>query len=339
MAEIRRGIMRGAIRTVGHGAVLAATLLATMLAVMMAFAGRSAEAETRYVIYYNSEATPLAKAAEAGFTDIILSFLTVPEGADDPFALVVPDAMQSYLADVPKLKAAGKRVLISFGGGDMKAGAWARVVGREAELAKLIAAFVAQHGLHGVDIDFEITEALYAPPHQRGFDGVALLIALTEALAKALPKAALISHAPQPPYLDPEWQGGPYLRILKAVGDRIDWISVQYYNNRGYDGPARTHVVGEGGEPFATSYINLVEATIGHGWPASKLVVGKPVYKDDAASGHLQPQDVVSEIVRPLRARYGDEFGGLMGWQFSDLTADHRYWNQKIAPVLFGATR
>lgn len=316
-----------------------AVVLVTTLLGAAALGGGAAGAETRYVIYYNSTATPLAKAAKADFTDIILSFLTLPEKDDDPFELVVPEAMQGYLADVAKLKAAGKRVLISFGGGDMGPRAWGRIVGREAELAKQIAAFVSQHGLHGVDIDFEITEALYAPPHRRGFDGVALLIALTEALAKALPETALISHVPQPPYLDPDWQGGPYLRILKAVGHRIDWISVQYYNNRGYDGPPRTHVVGVGDEPFATSYINLVEATIGHGWPSSKLVVGKPVYRDDAASGHLPPQDVVSEIVRPLLARYGDDFGGLMGWQFSDLTADHRYWNQKIAPVLFEGTR
>ena len=48
-------------------------------------------------------------------------------------------------------------------------------------------------------------------------------------------------------------------------------------------------------------------------------MVGKPVYKADAANGHLAPASVARTIVEPLRKRYGDQFGGLMGWYGSPL--------------------
>ena len=291
-------------------------------------------AQTRYVIYYNSAATPLEKVAESGFTDVILSFLTVAPHGSGPLALVVPATLETELPKIPVIKAAGKRVLISFGGGDMAGAAWKRLVGREAEIAGLLAEFVKSNGLDGVDIDFEISEALELKRRTHAFDGVALLVNLTKALEAALPSEALISHVPQPPYLDPKWQGGPYLKILEEAGAHIDWISIQYYNNPGYESPAKRYVVGEPENPFVTAYIGLVEATIEGGWPAAKILVGKPVYKGDATSGHMTPERVVAEIVKPLKDRYGEKFGGLMGWQYSDLTRDHRYWNDQIAPIL-----
>ena len=166
------------------------------------------------------------------------------------------------------------------------------------------------------------------------FDGVKFLIALTQALRAALPATATISHAPQPPYLASDWFGGPYLKILKEAGEAIDWIGVQYYNNPGFQAPTAKLVVGDASHPEPTSVEGLAKGFGGSAWPVEKIVVGKPIYKDDAASGHLAPEQVVTGIVKPLLARHGQRFGGLMGWQFSNLTADHRYWNTRIAPVL-----
>ncbi|MDF1791284.1 MAG: glycoside hydrolase family 18 protein [Thalassobaculaceae bacterium] len=308
---------------------------------LLALASGSAAAQTpRYIVYYNSGATPLAKVGAADYTHVMLSFLTVAEdGGDAPLALVTPAPLGGQLADVAALKQGGKTVMASFGGGAMSAASWARLAGREMEIARLLAGFVVQHGLDGVGIDFEISEALHRNPKHRAFDGRGLLIALTKALRAALPAGSLISHAPQPPYLDPRWENGPYLEILRAVGPDIDWIAVQYYNNRGYDGPASVHVLGAARAPFVTSIAGLAEGMAGIKWPPEKTVVGKPIYRDDASSGHLPPARVREEIVKPLVARYGNRFGGLMGWQFSDLTDDHRYWNRRMAPGLLQAGR
>jgi chitinase len=305
----------------------------------MAVVVAPAAAQTRYAIYYNSAATPLEKVATAGYTDVILSFLTIAPRGKGPLKLVVPPTLQSELPKVPVIKASNKRVLVSFGGGFTDRHSWKRLVGREQELAALLADFVKANGLDGVGIDFEISEALERKRAKHSFDGATLLINLTKALQAALPADALITHAPQPPYLDPKWEGGPYLRVLKEAGEHIDWISIQYYNNPGYESPAKRYVVGEPDDPFVTAYIGLVEATIEGGWPAPKILVGKPVFKGDANSGHLPPERVVSEIVKPLKDRYGEKFGGLMGWQYSDRTSDHRYWNDKIAPILLSGSK
>lgn len=313
---------------------------AALLVALAASAGAAVAETPRYIVYYNSEATPLARVAEADYTHVMLSFLTVAEaGGSAPLSLTVPQTLTRQLADVPELKRSGKAVMASFGGGAMTERAWARVAGREAELARLLAGVVRGHGLDGIGVDFEISEALYRETAGRTFDGRALLIALTRSLRDALPTGSLISHAPQPPYLDPRWEGGPYIDILRQVGDAVDWIAVQYYNNRGYDGPADVHVVGASDDPFVTSVAGLSGGAGGLSWPTEKTVVGKPIYRDDAISGHLPPAEVRRTIVAPLVARYGSRFGGLMGWQYSDLTADHRYWNRRMAPGLLRSGR
>jgi chitinase len=320
---------------------MTARLLALSIAVVLLTAAGSASAADRtprYIVYYNSKATPLSRAATTDYTHVMLSFLTVGGGgAGAPLALVVPPPLSDQLDAVAGLKRAGKTVMASFGGGAMTEKSWARIAGRETEAAALLAAFVARHRLDGVGVDFEISEAFHRDPSHRAFDGRRLLIALTRALRAALPAGSLISHAPQPPYLDPRWEGGPYLDILRAVGGDIDWLAVQYYNNLGYVGPAPVHVVGADTHPFVTSLAGLAEGVPGLRWPPRKTVIGKPIYRDDASSGHLPPQRVWREILEPLVARYGTGFGGLMGWQFSDLTADHRYWNSRMAPGLLPA--
>lgn len=316
-----------------------AALAALGVLIMLAFnpaTGLSAEPTgPRYIVYYNANAAPLRAAIEADYTHVIISFITLGPLVDDRLTLVSPKKMAGQWSVVARLRAAGKRVLISFGGGDMRADDYRVALGREVELATRIVAFVKQWDLDGVDIDFEVTSALEIPTPAGAFDGVAFLTALTRALREQLPPDRyLISHTPQPPYLDPAWHGGGYVKVLRQVGGAIDWIAVQYYDNPSFDTPPRRTVVGEGDRPFVTSYRGIVEGRAGFVWSSDKLVVGKPIYKADAESGHLAPESVARTIVAPLRQRYGERFGGLMGWQFSTLTEDHRYWNSEMARAL-----
>jgi len=151
-------------------------------------------------------------------------------------------------------------------------------------------------------------------------------------LRKQLPAPQyVLSHSPEPPYLDPAWHGGPYLDILRKAGDEIDWIIVQYYNNPGFNDPLPVDRASAGP---GTNFAGLT-GHAGHlGWPANKILVGKPIYRADAATGHLTPDDVEKTIALPLLATYGDTFGGLAGWQFSTLTDDHRAWNNEVGDAL-----
>jgi chitinase len=289
-------------------------------------------------MYYNSNATPLSAMADTPYTHVILSFLRPTIESDGSVGLILPPKLEPFWGDVPELVKAGKKVLISFGGGLVTSADYAPLAGREAELAEQLAAFVTRMQLDGIDIDYEASDTFHQKRSSGIIDGRAFVIALTRELRARLPAGKyLISHTPQPPYLDPGWHGGPYLDVLHTAGDAIDWISVQYYDNRGFDAPAATHVVGLTQGARRTSYVALVEHPDGPRWPSDRLVVGKPVYHADATSGYIAPAAVIDEIVRPLQARYGKAFGGLMGWQFSNLTADHRDWNSVVGEAVLGA--
>lgn len=321
---------------------VAGLLCAALAAAWACLSGPASATELpRFVIYYNADVTPIDRIRDTPYTHVILAYIRLPAGFGDPAALAPSANLDAVWPAVPGLRSAGKKVMISFGGGFMSAADYHAVAGREAALAGALAEFVAGHGLDGVDLDFEASESLLARRPKGMFNGVRFLVGLTRELRRQLPQGALISHAPQPPYLDPSWEGGPYLRVLSEVGDQIDWVNVQYYNNPSYDSPVRHRVVGltpgPDGARFPTSYVNLVENGLGISWPPEKTVVGKPVYADDAHSGHLPPREVLRLIVEPLQGRYGTRFGGLMGWQFSTLTPDHRYWNTTLGRALRGA--
>lgn len=293
----------------------------------------------RYVIYYNSDASPPTSLLGTPYTHVILSFITLAPGlpADAPVTLVVPAKLSPAFDVIERLQAEGKKVLISFGGGDMQLAEYAGVTNRVAELAEAISAFAARHGFDGVDIDFEVSRALHLAPSPEVFDGRRFLTGLTRALHAALPDGALLTHVPQAPYLDPGWQGGPYLDVLREAGDMIDWITVQYYNNPEFDAPVASRIVGGAQNPLAWSYTGIVSGAGGFAWPADKTLIGLPVYRADASNGHLAPTVVASEVVCPLLERFGGTFGGLTGWQFSTLTRNHRFWNQRMRGALTGA--
>jgi chitinase len=295
----------------------------------------AATAGPRYVIYYNSDASPLKDAIDTLYTHIILSFITARVDEQDRLQLILPKRIEPYWKDVPRLKAQGKKVMVSFGGGDFRTADYAPLAGREQELAGLLADFVRSKKLDGIDIDFEASETFHTKRGEGIIDGRSFIINLSKALRRELPAPDyLLSHAPQPPYLSQSWHAGPYLDILNAVGDSIDWISVQYYGNPEFEHPVQEKVVGEKHATFHTSYRGLTSSSGLLKWPSHKVVVGKPIYKDDARSGHLEPVQVRTEILDPLLRAYGNKFGGLMGWQFSTLTEDHRAWNNSLGRPL-----
>lgn len=296
----------------------------------------STQASTpRYIIYYNSDASPLSAALNTPYTHIILSFVTAAINHQQAIELHVNKNLAPFWSDVAKLQANGKKVMISFGGGEFQAADYAPLAGRENELAALLANFVQDKGLDGIDIDYEASATFLTERQPGVIDGRAFLIRLTQALRQQLPAPRyLLSHAPQPPYLSATWHGGPYLDVIQSVGGQIDWIAVQYYDNPGFDSPVTSHIVGTTSPPLATSYHGLTNINGPLAWPARKLLVGKPVYQADAASGHITPQQVIKEIITPLKHAYGNRFGGLMGWQFSTLTADHQAWNSLVGQAL-----
>ncbi|KLN59168.1 hypothetical protein WH96_18620 [Kiloniella spongiae] len=296
----------------------------------------STYSKPRFIIYYNSDASALVDVTEADYTHVILSFLGADINADNTIVLNPPKKMADQWNTIKTIRTRGVKVLVSFGGGLATSKDYAKFVGREKELAIEIATFIRAKNLDGVDIDFEASDMLHKVRKAGVADGKSFLVKLTNALRRELPSPTfLISHAPQSPYLNPEWHGGPYLGVLRSLREQIDWITIQYYNNPGQDGPVDTKVVGFKKDAYSTSYRGLTSKGGVLAWPSEKIVIGKPVYKADAFSGHISPQDIIKHIINPLNAQYGDAFGGIAGWQFSTHTEDHRDWNSEIGKALF----
>jgi hypothetical protein len=217
-----------------HGvSILLVCFLVVALALTSVSSASAQGGTPRYVIYYNSNASPPETLIGTPYTHVILSFITVEPGAPDdgPMSLVVPSKLAPALAVIGRLQAQGKRVLISFGGGDMRLDAYTGLAGREESLVDAIAAFVSAHGLDGVDIDFEVSAVLHSRRRPSVLDGRRFLIDLTAALHKRLPAEALISRAPQAPYLDPAWHGAVFGCVARRWRGR-SWTSLHYRSRR-----------------------------------------------------------------------------------------------------------
>jgi chitinase len=257
----------------------------------------------RNVIYYNDNSNPISLAGISGlpYTDVILAFL-VPDGN---FNLAGQGGAfdsegNPHPNDIQALQNAGKNVLISVGG-DIKSFSssdWRQYAQDVNGLVDQLVGYVTANGLNGVDIDYEDDSGFTG-----AYDGITFLTSLTNGLAQNLPPGQnIITHAPQPPYFDPDARfNNAYTQIWEEAGSNISWFNCQFYNNPSYDAPASTKV----------SWYETFAGIIG----AQKLLTGAPL--DPATGGYLPLDEFASQVIAPLLQTFGSAFGGVMGWEFS----------------------
>jgi chitinase len=278
----------------------------------------------RNVIYCNDTGF-LQQIVSLPYTDVILNFLAPGGGGTLTSTAGIPAP-----GDVQALQNAGKNVLISLGGDSttFPTGSWQQYATGVSDLVNQVAAFVRDNGLNGVDIDYEDGDNGFTGPNAVGvYDGVQFLIDLTNGLAGALPPGQnIITHAPQPPYLDPNGgynpPGGtaPYAQIWQAAGNNITWLNCQFYNNPDYDKSADVKVA---------AYKAIADNVTG----AAKLLSGAPVTAIDAGTGYLPLDTFTGQVIAPLRQAYPGAFGGVMGWTFKDDQGGT--WANGIAQALY----
>ena len=254
----------------------------------------------RNVIYFSSRANqiPLAGIGNLPYTDVIVAFL-VP---DDNLNLhgsggAFNDNLQS---GIQTLQNAGKNVLISLGGGaGFPSSAYESYAQNVNGLVEQLVGFVTSNGFNGVDIDYEDDAGFTGT-----YDGTGFLIALTNGLAQALPSGQnIITHAPQTPYWDPNYNNAPYAEIWQGVGNQITWINNQFYNNPPWDATPDLKV----------EWYDKIACITG----AQKLMVGALVAAAGADEGYIPLDQMISQVIMPLKDAWGSEFGGVMGWEFA----------------------
>jgi chitinase len=257
-------------------------------------------APPRNVVYFSSNANqiPLAGIANLPYTDVIVAFL-IPDshlnlvGAGGAF----DDNLQT---NIRALQNAGKNVLISFGGAVFASAAYRSYAQNVNGLVNQIVNFVTRYGFNGVDIDYEDNAGFSGD-----YDGIGFLSNLTSGLYQALLPSGrnIITHAPQTPYWDQNFLNAPYAKIWQRAGNQIAWINNQFYDNRDYDKDAATKVF----------WYQKVAAIIG----AQKLLVGALVADTGQDEGYITLDDMINNVIKPLKATFGSQFGGVMGWEFA----------------------
>ncbi|MEJ8473492.1 glycosyl hydrolase family 18 protein [Roseibium algae] len=291
----------------------------------------------RNIIYSLRQNVNQVGLKDSPFNTVIVCFL-LPQ--DD--GTVTPSyELQQFLSHpglVEMIKDSGKRqMLVSLGGANVPAGGWKALAANVQDAAKTIWAFVQQNGFDGVDFDYEDTAA-FESPSTAGYDPVEFLASISTALKQAAGAAGcLISHAPQPPYLYPDWYGAPYVSIANKAGDAIDWLNIQYYNNDWYVGDTVAEqtdkVAGlSSGTVFPSSIVGLSSQI-----DMSKLVLGRLTSQTNGGSGFLDAQDTANDLLKPLVDKFGDKFGGVMGWEFSISTSGSEnadIWGRAINAAL-----
>jgi chitinase len=253
----------------------------------------------RNVIYFSGSANPIPFAGirNLPYTDIIVAFL-IP---DDNLKLYGSGGAfdDNLKSNIQTLQSAGKNVLISLGGSSgFPSSAYQSYAKNVTGLVEQLVSFVTSNGFNGVDIDYEDDAGFTGT-----YDGIGFLVALTNGLAKALPSGQnIITHAPQTPYWDPNYNNAPYAKIWQGAGDQIAWINNQFYNNAPWDASPGLKV---------EWYNNIARIT-----GAQKLMVGAPVAAAGAGEGYIPLAQMIGQVIGPLKTAWGPEFGGVMGWEF-----------------------
>jgi len=265
---------------------------------------------------------------DSPYTHYILSFIVQTTPDSDPTANLITaggwtDGTLNFNDNngiVDTIHNAGKKAMIAYGGATMDWNYYHLYVGKEAQLAQKLAQVVRDNNLDGIDIDWEDTAAFTLPTVT--YNGRQFLIDLTTELRNELPAGQYeISHAPQPPYLDAS-QGSisGYSDVMAAVGEKIDFLNMQYYNNTPSD-PAGV----------VQHYTNAINSGL---LTPEQLVVGKPVTPQNAGSGYIPVEDIRDDIVTPLVDTYGSRFGGVFNWEFkSDANFQWGYTVASAFPV------
>jgi len=213
---------------------------------------------------------------------------------------------------IQQWKAAGTKVLLSFGGAGM-GGSWAgdandcweSCFGKVDSIVTQLTTIVNQQGFDGVDIDYEYHHTAMSE---------AFLRDLTTQLKASLGDK-VVSHAPMDGDIS---VGKSYFNVLKEVASSVDYLLPQYYN-----GPFRP---ANDLAPALAHYGNLVTEIFGG--DASKVLFGFCI-SDCSSTGSNVNSGQAVEIMKNVIAAYHD-CGGAYIWAASDDVG----WSDSVALAL-----
>jgi len=272
------------------------------------------ETDSRLIAYVPGwKPCPTAEQT-AQYTHIMLSFAATyvyNEDANicDRTCTITPIVVCDNKAQpelVAAWKAAGKKVVVSFGGAGMggtwedpqRNKCWDDCFGKEDSVVSQLNNIVRDQGFDGVDIDYEYYTETTA---QQDF-----LKKITTGLRASLPDGSIVSHTPRDGDLIP---GKSYYEALKSVSSSLSFLNVQYY--MGFANPIANGLSGTSTDfPQSTiaHYKGLVDNFFG-GDP-TKVVFGFCI---NGCPNFNSNGDQAADIMNKLKEAYSCN-GGAFFW-------------------------
>jgi len=228
-------------------------------------------------------------------------------------------------------KAAGKKVIISFGGATMGGhwdpapnGCWEQCFGKEDSVVSQLNNIVRNQGFDGVDIDYEY---YYETAAQQNF-----LTKVTTGLRSSLPAGSIVSHAPIDGDLVP---GKGYYEALKRVSSSVSFLNVQYYN--GITRPIMNGLSGNGNgaSQSAISHFRTVVDNLFGGNP-TKVVFGFCL-NDCASLNSNSNGNQAAAVMSSLKSAYPCN-GGAMFWESASENERNTAWSTPVSVVTSSST-
>jgi hypothetical protein len=219
-------------------------------------------------------------------------------------------------------RAAGKKVILSFGGagmggswdGDMN-NCWDYCFGKEDWVVTQLTTIVEDQRFDGLDIDYEY---FYNTEEQQTF-----ISKVTTGLRASLPTGSIVTHAP----MDSDLVAGKaYYEVLRGVSSSLSFLMPQYYN--GITRPVLDGIAGQGvGSMSALSHYTNLVINMFNGDP-TKVVFGFCI--SDCSDSNANAEQAVM-VMNDLKSSYPCN-GGAFFW-----VAEHDSsgsWSTPVSEVI-----
>jgi chitinase len=219
-------------------------------------------------------------------------------------------------------RAAGKKVILSFGGagmggswdGDMN-NCWDYCFGKEDWVVTQLTTIVENQRFDGLDIDYEY---FYNTEEQQTF-----ISKVTTGLRASLPTGSIVTHAP----MDSDLVAGKaYYEVLRGVSSSLSFLMPQYYN--GITRPVLDGIAGQGvGSMSALSHYTNLVINMFNGDP-TKVVFGFCI--SDCSDSNANAEQAVM-VMNDLKSSYPCN-GGAFFW-----VAEHDSsgsWSTPVSEVI-----